>query len=189
LVLVDLAGAGLNPRMEAYKVFDPDLELVRDWLNAEHPVDASAFEKGVARLFTLLGFCVDALSGDRRMGDAVDLIGYAESASVVMAVECTTGSIDAGGKLGKLVSRTRRIRSALPSHEVMPVLVTALPKELISEAELRSAAEDALVVVTRDDALELFEMLAESPTVLRVLDFLRSRMASRSHLPFAHGAC
>jgi len=184
MLLVDPAATSWNHRVIAYRVFDPDLDLLRSYLKQAGPADSAVFERGVARLLTLLGFQVDQLSGDRRLGDAVDLIGYADPTPLVFAVECTTGSIDAGGKLGKLVARSKQLEAALPNHEILPVLVTALAGEAISEAELKSAAEDNVAVLAQEDLDELFVMLAEASSLSQVIGYIRRRGMSGGFFSF-----
>jgi Holliday junction resolvase len=178
--LIDPAAYRSNPRVQAYRVFDPDLELLHTFLNPESPAHGRRFERAVARLLALLGFHIDLLAGDGQLGDAVDLIAYAYDAAMVLAVECATGSIDAGGKLGKLIARARKIEAALAGHEVIPVLITSLDRQAISESELQDAASDRIAVLAQEDISELEVMLAKGSSLMRAVQYIRSRIDPNS---------
>ena len=98
-------------------------------------------------LFFFLGFHVHPLSGHTRRGETVDHLTHAPGSSVLLAIECTVGSLDAGGKVGKLIDRSEDLRSRLPDTEVIAVLSTARPREALSKAEVEKAERDAVVLL------------------------------------------
>lgn len=118
------------------------------------------------------------MAGDRQLGDAVDLVAHMHDTALILAIECTTGSIDLGGKLGKLVARARRIEAALSDHEVIPVLITALNRQAISESELQGAGADRIAVLAQEDINELQVMLAKGNPILHTVQLVRSRIGS-----------
>lgn len=176
LKLIDYAAIQEAPKVLGYRVFDPGFKVLEDCLIQEETADSAAFERGAGWLLSLLGYQVDVLSGDRRLGEAVDILAYALPNPIVLATECTVSSIGSGGKLGKLVARARHLESSLESYEVIPVIITALSRHRLSEAELKEAAEDGIAVLAQEDLLSLFESLFESPSLSRATSFIRSKV-------------
>jgi len=174
--VLDYEAIAENPRVAAYGVFDPGLELFEKWLLADDRLNAGHFELAVARLLTFLGFRVDILSGDARLGDAVDILAFGDPYSTILAVECTIGSIGAGGKLGKLVDRARHLESSLETHDVIPVIVTALSRSRLSEAEINEAARDGIAVLARESLQSLLESLVEGSSLSRTIALVRSNV-------------
>ncbi len=181
LTLVDISAEEQNARITAYQVFDPDLDLFRSSLKPARS-GAGDFERAVGRLLHFWGFNVDVLAGSSRLGDAVDVIGYAYPLPAVLAVECTLGSIGAGGKLGKLVARTTQIRQALPGYEVIGVIVTALRRSDVSKGELSAASADGLAVLTQEDLEQLLEFLSTGKSLSHLLELIRSKVPSMGAL-------
>lgn len=161
ITLTRLPAHGPNPRVEAFRTVDPDLDYFRSGFNPGIRPITNAFEQSVGRLFTFLGFTVDVLGPDKKISDGVDLFAYTQT--MAFAIECTTGSIDAGGKLGKLVLRSRAVAAAV-DREVFAILATSLERERIADHELSQAAEAGVVVLAREELDHLFEMcLANAP--------------------------
>lgn len=155
LQVLDYTALVANPRIAGYGVFDQDLDLFDQWLKQSGKANASQFESAVGRLLTFLGFQVDRLGGSARLGDAVDILAYAPAIPVVIAVECAFRNLGAAGKLGKLVVRAHGLRAALPDQDVIGVMVSALDRSEIPEAELSQAAEDEIAVLSQQDLNEL----------------------------------
>ena len=72
-------------------------------------------------------------------------------------IECTVGSIDAGGKLGKLFGRSQRIRRELSDSEVIAVIATAARRRELSDAEVEKAKRDDVVLLCREDLQDLWD--------------------------------
>lgn len=180
--IVDYSTIAENPRVASYSVFDPGLDIFKSWLSADDQLDARNFERAIARLLSFLGFQVDILSGDARLGDAVDILAFGHPYSTILSVECTTRSIGAGGKLGKLVDRTKHLKLSLVNHDVVPVIVTAISKSRLSEAEISEAAKDGIVVLARESLQSLLESLVEGSPLLRTISFIRSNIPSTNWL-------
>ena len=120
--------AGSNPRMRAHNVFDGSGHAFLEKLRDEEWRNAKEFEAAVGLLLFFLGFQVDPLSAQKGMGNAVDHLAFDPGSSMILAVECTVGPPDGGGKLGKLIARSEDVRSQLPDSEVVAVLATARPR-------------------------------------------------------------
>lgn len=176
LTLLDRSRSGHNPLLDAYRVFDADLEALTGSLGAEGSRGAAQFDSAVARLLLFAGFQVNRLSGDHRLTDAPDLIAHTESGHMCLALECTTGSINSKGKLGKLVSRVTALQGALSDADVRGALVTSLERSRLSDAELAAAAQDNVIVLAREDLQELLTIAEGGAPIIQVLGYLESRI-------------
>lgn len=148
--------AGSNPRMRAHKVFDRSGHAFLEKLGDEEWRNAKEFETAVGLLLFFLGFQVDPLSAQKGMGNAVDHLAHDPGSSTILAVECTVGPPDGGGKLGKLIARSEDVRSQLPDSEVVAVLATARPRAALSTVEVEKAARDDVVVLALEDLHDLW---------------------------------
>ncbi len=147
---------GSNPRMRAHNVFDGSGHAFLERLRGEKRRNAKEFEAAVGLLLIFLGFQVDSLSAQKGMGDAVDHLAHDPGSSTILAIECTVGPPDGGGKLGKLIARTEEVRSQLSDHEVVAVLATGRPRAALSKVEVEKAARDDVVVLAREDLHDLW---------------------------------
>lgn len=165
-----------NPRRIAYQVFDPELKKQLELLENKEGKKGFEFERAVARLFMFLGFETDILSGKGGItGDAPDFLAYAIPEKIIFAVECTSESIDSGGKLGKLHSRSKAIAEKLPEYTIFSIMATSLYKNRLSEAEISKAGTDRITVLTQEDLRTLLEMSRMRDAKNRSLDYLRIR--------------
>jgi hypothetical protein len=155
LLLNDPKAVARNPRVAIYSAIDRELEGFLEALFAVDAQESRRFEHAVARLFTFLGFQVDSFAGQRRLSEGVDLLAYDPFAAQVLAIECTVGSLDTAGKLGKLVARAGSIRLSVPECAVLPVIVSALSRDQLSGAEVAKAHQDGVAVISREKLVEL----------------------------------
>jgi hypothetical protein len=160
-----------NPRWVAHNAFDPDLQVLRNYIFEEKTQRAQSrdFEVGVANLLFLLGFSVDPLVG-KPLEEGPDLLATSRSGDVLV-IECTTSVINKDGKLGKLVDRAESIRSRLKASSitdlrVLPVMVTCRPTDAIADKE--QAKKLGVVVV----ALEDLESAIDRTVVMQDSDLL-----------------
>jgi hypothetical protein len=177
LTLTQLPVRGSNTRIEAYKTIDPDLDYFRAGFYPAIRANPFAFEQAVARLFTFLGFTVDLLGPDKKISEGVDCLAYTQFS--VLPIECTTGSIDAGGKLGKLVVRVRAVAAAV-DQEVLGIIATPLVRERIASQELSRAGDDGIAVLTREALDHLYEMSLTNAPLDEATEFLASQVPARS---------
>lgn len=175
LVLRDLTASSGNTRLETYQLFDRGLSILRDTLTIQGSAGAQ-FEAAIARLFAFLGFVVNRLSGDGRLGESVDLLAHAPVGNSCLAVECTTGSLGSKGKLGKLVSRVAEIRRSLPQLQVWGVMVTSLTQSQLMQSDVDAAAKDRLVVLAQEDLQEMLGLALASAKPAELLAFLQTRV-------------
>ena len=164
-------------RAKCYVLFDPDYRQLQKSLRVgENKKRAPGFELAVVRLFHLLGFSVNPLVGDQYLSEAVDFLAFGQHPNMLLAVECTIGSIDSGGKLGKLSARNQQIRQRLSGLQVQPVVATALDRSSLSPAELRSAARDRISVLTSEDLETLLAMVASGASNRAAWDYVHSQV-------------
>ena len=175
-VFVPLAEAGCNIRIKAHNAIDPGLERFREQLQPVRSDKAKEFEAAVGLLFFFLGFHVDPLSAQTGLGDAVDHLAHAPGSSVILVIECTVGSIDTSGKVGKLIARSGAIRSQLPDSEVIAILTTAKPRGELSEAEVEKAERDDVVLLCREDLHELWTEAQAGETSAHAVRRLRQQL-------------
>ena len=176
-VSVPLAEAGSNTRIKVHNTVDPGLQRFREQLYPARPEKAGGFEAAVGLLFFFLGFHVDPLSAQRGLGDAVDHLAHAPGSSVILVIECTVGSIDAGGKVGRLIARSQRIRRELPDSEVVAVLTTAARRGELSDVEVEKAERDDVVLLCREDLHELWTAAQAGEGSTEVIRRLRHDLA------------
>jgi hypothetical protein len=178
VTVLDAAARSANLRVEAYRVFDSDLDSLTQPITVVGSKNSTLFERAVARLFTFLGFQVDLVSGSVK--EAPDLLAYVPSRDICIAVECTTESINSGGKIGKLTARKGQIALSTSCTEVWGVLATSLNYVQLSEAELEAARSDRLAVVAQEDLKELISMCFGAPPMDDVMAFLQARIPPRT---------
>lgn len=143
-----------NLRRLAHEVFDASLEGIRRSLFdiKQLKQNARTLEAGIANLLFLHGFAVNPLSG-QFMTEAADLLAFTPQGNIAV-VECTIGAIDNDGKLSKLLARTvalaEKLKATGNAHlKCLPVVVTTLPREAITDLEL--ASEKGIVVMAVED--------------------------------------
>lgn len=173
--LVDPSASSTNPRVAAYATVDSDLSYLKEGMRGD---DAVGFERSVARLLTFSGLHVDLLSGSKKLNRGADSIAFDSIRRIVYVVECTTSSLDSGGKLGKLVARRKAVEDALPDHRVVGIIASSLDREALSEAELAAARQDTLVVLSAEDLSDLLQLCLSSVNVERTSEFLLARQLS-----------
>lgn len=147
-----------NPRLSAYSLFDKDLEVLRDFLfesSQPRKNPQRDFEDGIAALLFILGFSNVNLGGMQRLQEAPDGLCCTPSGEYAI-IECTTGHPDRDDKLSKLFTRALALRGTmdrvgLQQRKLLSVLVTALARNEIPDAELTKAAEMRILVLCKED--------------------------------------
>ena len=176
---MSVALAGSNPRIRAHNACDPDGPRFADKLRDDRWRSPREFETAVGLLLFLLGFQVDPLYAQKGLGDAVDHLAHDPRSSVILAVECTVGPLDGGGKLGKLVARSADLGKRLPDAEVIAVLATARPNAELSAAEVEKAERDDVVLLAREDLRELWDSARAGATSFQLVRRLRRQLDHR----------
>lgn len=175
LSLTDLSRLGQNPRHAAYSLIDPDLTFLNTALKGTSK-EGKDFERAVARLLALLGYQVIALGPEGKLSDAIDVVAFDPFSSSVFAVECTTGSLDPGGKLGKLVMRTSDLTGELPNHTVQAVIITSKPNKSLSDAQRQHAARDRISVLAAEELEELLVRVGMAASLSEITSYVRSKV-------------
>lgn len=171
--------ASINVRRVIHEAFDEGLSLTMKCFSDRKTKESNArvVETGVANLLYMLGFAVDPFSANH-MSDAPDLLASTPTGDVLV-VECTTGAIDADGKLSKLLSRTdlvsERLRNAGHNRiRCLPVMVTTLKLE--NETNVQNAAEKEVVVLSIEQLESLAETAKSKPDADRLFEQFRQRV-------------
>ena len=175
-VSVPLAGPGSNVRMRTHDVVDPGLRRFLEHLRPEGWHKAKQFEEAVCLLFLFLGFHVDPLYAQSRLGDAIDCLAHDPASSVILAIECTVAPPDSKAKLSKLIARSADVRSKLRESEVIPVPATAIRRAALSKAEVEKADGDGVALLTREDLDELWMAAQAGETTTHVVRRLRHQL-------------
>ena len=188
-VSVPLATTASSIRIKAHDALDPGLERFRKQLRARGKDKSQQFEAAVGLLFFFLGFHMHPLSGHTRRGNTVDHLAHAPGSSVLLVIECTVGSLDAGGKVGKLIARSEHMRSQLPGSEVITVLATASAstREALSKAEVEKAERDDVVLLAQENLQDLWIAAQAGETSVQVVHGFR-RQLSRVRLRRTKGS-
>ena len=176
-VSVPLASTVSSIRIKAQNAIDPGLERFRKQLRPVATDKSQQFEAAVGLLFFFLGFHVHPLSGHTRRGDTVDHLAHAPGSSVLLAIECTVGSLDTGGKVGKLIARSEHMRSQLPDSEVIAVLATASARAALSKAEVEKADRDDVVLLAQEDLQDHWIAAQAGETSGEVVHRLRQQLS------------
>ena len=176
-VSVPVASTTSNIRIRAHDAIDPGLGRFRKQLRASGKDKSQQFEAALGLLFFFLGFHVHPLSGHTRRGDTVDHLAYAPGSSVTLVIECTLRSLDAGGKVGKLIDRCEDVGDRLPEREVIAVLATASERAALSKAEVEKAERDDVVVLAQEELQELWDAAQAGETSVQVVRRFRRQLA------------
>lgn len=145
-----------NPRLAAFEVIDPGLQVLRSCLFPIQTKNQAApnFEAAAAWLVWAYGFAPISLGRVAPIKDGPDILAVSPQGHFVV-VECTLGLLKADNKLARLVQRTVAVREKLQSMGiqnplVIPLIVTALPREHVA-GELAAAAENGVLVATKEN--------------------------------------
>lgn len=160
------------PRQRIYRSLDPLLGELDERLFGSSSAGRS-FEEAVARLFHLLGFSVDYLGGSKALSDAADVIAIADDHKLCLVVEVTSSSLDTKGKLGKLVARTASLRASVPDWHMVPTIVSKLEREWVSAADMATAANDTVTVLTIEDVRHLRDLVGRDGCLERSIRAVR----------------
>lgn len=176
-VSVPLASTTSNARIRAQDAIDPGLGRYLKQLRGRGKDKPREFEAAVGLLFFFLGFDVHPLSGHTRRGDTVDHLAHGPGSSVMLAIECTVGSLDTRGKLGKLVARREDIRGRLPDREVIAVMATASERAALSKAEVEKAERDDVVLLAQEELQDLWDVAQTGETSVQVVHRFRQQLS------------
>ena len=175
-VSVPLASTASSIRIKAHDAIDPGLERFRKQLRGRGK-DKPRFEAAVGLLFFFLGFHVHPLSGHTSRGETVDHLAHAPGSSVMLVIECTVGSLDTRGKLGKLIARSEHLRGQIPDREVITILATATERAALSEAEVEKAERDEVVVLAQEELQDLWVAAQTGETSVQVVGRLKRQLS------------
>jgi hypothetical protein len=169
----------LNPRLAAYKRFDPDLKALEDYLEPDVK-SGRDLEQGVATLLYLLG----ATCSNPPATDAPDILAETRNGRLAI-IECTVKVTDVRAKAAKLIHRRHALTfnadGSGPTHDMLAVLVVSMPKIKIP-LEDDYLAQNQILLVTRE-GLQLAKSRMEVPPdldelYLSTVEMLRQQMSA-----------
>jgi len=158
-----------NSRSAAHNLVDPNQSIIKSSLfpdlNAKVK-NADDFEYGVNWLLWALGFSPNIYGTHAKTRNGLDIIATTPSGNFLV-VECTLGILKAENKLAKLSARANQLRQSLDNSnlknlKILPVIVTALPREQI-EVDIPAAEENGVLVIAKQDIEVLFNMFLWFP--------------------------
>lgn len=145
-----------NPRLAALDTVDKGQQLLKAYLLPNEIKGAAQlqFESAVAWVLWALGLSVVQTDRADQAKEGPDVIAVAPNGGQLL-VECTVGLLKTESKLAKIARRAVDVQERLKSvgataTPVVPVIVTALPRDKVA-AELDAATESGVLVVTRED--------------------------------------
>jgi hypothetical protein len=173
----DFLAGGRNARLAAYASVDAELTWLRGLLAGGGRKGERHLPVAVARLLTLCGLHADPLEGLGALTDGVDVLAYDPTGDTCLAIECTSGSLDGGGKLGKLLRRAGELRRAVPELRVIAVLATLSQPEDLSKAEWGAATGDGVRVLHGGSLQHLLALAERNTPASEVLAYVEAGAA------------
>jgi hypothetical protein len=153
-----------NPRAVIQRLFDKDNERLRKLVFPQR-TRARDIESGVAILLGILGFSVLPYGAKEVVQEGPDLVAITSNHRILV-IECAIDLPDSRTKLGKLQTRTQRIRdeyrsSGLAQIEILGTLVTNASRSELS-AHHSEFSKAGVALVSKED-LEAILMRLEHP--------------------------
>jgi len=147
-----------NTRQAAYSAVDDELSMLRTYLVGAGKRPEKELEFAITIVLHLTGFSSVQLGAIKELQNFSDVLAFGSTGRLVL-VECTTGPLDANGKLSKLAHRGYRIRERLlevgaGESELLPMIVTTLPRGAVS-GDLAKASELGIAVLTKEELASL----------------------------------
>lgn len=165
----EMYGGGNTPRLTAFtKIYGEIDEFISDLKTTR----GHKLEGAVALLFHLLGFNTANYGYDAT--EKLDIIAFSDS-SRALVIECTQREPDLNNKLTKLTTRSREVDQAMDDISILPVMITGLPRSLITKTDRNKAARERVSLITQDEFPNLIQMALNDTPSKDVYDYL-SRM-------------
>jgi len=147
-----------NIRQVTLNAIDENLSKLRKYLLGEGDRPERDLEFAIAAFYFLAGFASIQIGHVEQLREFSDVLAFTTSGKVAV-VECTVGPIDANGKLSKLASRCHAIREQLTqagisTPEVLPVVITSLPRQAIS-GDLNKAKAFGIAVLPKEELVRI----------------------------------
>lgn len=158
-----------NSRAAVFSLVDPNQTILNGCLFPSPQAKGKAaedFETGICWLLWILGFSPAIFGVHPKTKDSLDIVATTPKGDYIV-IECTLGLLRSESKLSKLGARVVQLRKSLDasnlSHlQILPIIATALSKEEV-EADISSAEDLGILVLTREDINELFNTLSWFP--------------------------
>lgn len=158
--------------MSAHQYFDNRGAVFDSYLkNIEK--DSERFEKAIAWLFSFCGFNVMHL-GHSDIKSEIDVLCFSNirNVPIMLAVECTTFAPDQNGKLSVLGTRAQGLAASI-NCEVIPIMVTAIPKSQVQFADVETATKNGILILTAERLDEVYQLAKEGRRTEEIVAKLR----------------
>jgi len=128
--------------------------------------DGRSLESHVEVMLHLLGFSTAHYGGRNwpTHKPTPDIVAFPDHEKWFLVLECTEREADINNKLTKLSTRSKELSRAVHGFEPYPVLVTALDKAMINKTDEEKAEKERIVVLSRDDLMDLNRAVVEGKT-------------------------
>lgn len=173
----DYVSSNEDVRIAVYRALDPDLEVLRKRFHASRK-ESDYFESTVGRVLTMCGFHVDVL-GDKKLSDGVDIIAHDPWEKRALALECTTGALNAAGKMDKFMLRLAELRRATPRVEIIGAIATSKPMRDHAPDALDAAGKNRLIVLGPDELEALLKLALRGATLTDALLRIRQSVPAQ----------
>jgi len=163
-----------NPRIIIHSYFDKELTLLKKYLTGQGKNSSSDFEIGVSWLLNLCGFITTSYGLAKQIQNEIDIVASLPGSNKIIAVECTTESIDIHDKLSRLSVRSKKLEGCLNSHsqKVIPLVFTCLDEDKIPDSEKDKAKKDKIGIISAEKIEKLLNISLEANPGLEVLGYL-----------------
>lgn len=151
-----------NPRLAAFETVDTSLQVLKKYLqpSANKGGASQQFEAAVSWLFWACGLAPAHLALADEAKDGPDILAVAPGGAIAV-IECTIGLLKADSKLAKVIRRALTVRESLaragfPNLNVLPVIVTALPRDQV-KSEQDAATEAGVLVLAKENLQNMLD--------------------------------
>lgn len=151
-----------NQLLDLHRAVDPSGGLSQD----DFFDQKNDFEERAGLLLSLLRLRTLKYGQIPKLTDAPDILALSDSGHLYV-VECTTGDVNAKGKLQRLAERSQGIAQALnqsdtkPTH-ILPMIVTSLPRSQ-TVAHHATAHSLGIAILSREKIIDLIGRVATPP--------------------------
>ena len=142
-------------------------------------VKPNQFENAIAILFGFCNFKVIPLGEISQFSDAPDIIAIDIYNQIGIVVEASTLEfLDKEKKLTKFITRCEILKKHLDDIEIIPVFCTSLEGSKLVHPEIEEAKKHNIIILSREDLIDLFELAKKNVPNEDVIEFIKSRSPS-----------
>lgn len=167
-----------NQLLDIHRAIDPADTLTSDDFFSQK----TDFEERVGLLLSLLGLRLLKYGQIPKLTDAPDILALSEQ-NHLYVVECTTGDVNAKGKVQKLADRTKQIEERLKGSvanplKVVGVMITSLPRHQTA-AHWSQLSNLEIALVCREELESLISQVPAPPIAERLYQIFLETIPKR----------